>query len=130
MGINMSNLILKEKMRQIITQGMSIAPQTVYQSLNVYQENFGADDFFNNAAIAFSQQGPLVSLICLNCSNNDIDEFLSRQLYANLELSAPHMKIPLWILQIIFHQPRVNIFVSMSQIITMNLLKFLIWFIL
>ncbi len=82
----MSNLILKEKMRQIITQGMSIAPQTVYQSLNVYQENFGADDFFNNAAIAFSQQGPLVSLICLNCSNNDIDEFLSRQLYANLEI--------------------------------------------
>ena len=54
--------------------------------MNIYRDHFGVDDFFHEAALSFSQQGPLVSLICLNCADSEIDEFLSRQLYANLEV--------------------------------------------
>lgn len=82
----MNNLSLKEKMQQVITQSMTLTPQAVYHSLNVYQKSFGSDDFFCNAALSFSLQGPLVSLICLNCSDKEVDEFLFRQPYPNLEI--------------------------------------------
>lgn len=82
----MDQSLLKENLQSIIIQSISLAPQTTYNSLNVYRNHFGADDFFHKAALTFSQQGPLVSLLCLNCADSDIDEFLSRQLYANLEI--------------------------------------------
>ncbi len=83
---NMNNLLLKEKMQHVITQSMNLTPQAVYHSLSVYQKSFGSDDFFCNSALSFSLQGPLVSLICLNCSDKEVDEFLSRQPYSNLEI--------------------------------------------
>lgn len=82
----MNNISSKEKLQSIITQSINLAPQTTYESLRVYKKLFGPDDFFRHSAVTFSQGGPLVSLICLNCSDEDIDEFLSRQLYSNLEI--------------------------------------------
>ena len=73
-------------MQHVITQSMNLTPQAVYHSLSVYQKSFGSDDFFCNSALSFSLQGPLVSLICLNCSDKEVDEFLSRQPYSNLEI--------------------------------------------
>lgn len=82
----MDQLLLKENLQSAIIKSITLAPQATYHSLNVYRNHFGADAFFHKTALTFSQQGPLVSLICLNCADSDIDEFLSRQLYANLEI--------------------------------------------
>ena len=82
----MNNISLKNDLQSIITKSITLAPQTTYESLRVYRNHFGTDDFFNRAALTFSQQGPLVSLICLNCADSNVDHFLSHQLYANLEI--------------------------------------------
>lgn len=82
----MNNLSSKEKLQYIITQSISLAPQTTYESLRVYKKFFGADKFFQYSAKEFTQNSPLVSLICLNCLDTEVDEFLSRQLYSNLEI--------------------------------------------
>lgn len=82
----MDQSLLKKNLQSAIIQSISLVPQTTYNGLNIYRDHFGVDDFFHEAALSFSQQGPLVSLICLNCADSEIDEFLSRQLYANLEV--------------------------------------------
>lgn len=82
----MDHLSLQEELQSVIMQSITLAPQTTLNNLNIYKKHFGADNFYTQASLAFSQQGPLVSLICINCPDNDIDEFLSRQLYANLEV--------------------------------------------
>ena len=83
----MNELLLKEQLQSTIMQSMEhLSQETVYGTLKIYKNYFGADDFFNQCALTISQQGPLVSLICLNCSDNYIDEILSRQLYSNLEV--------------------------------------------
>lgn len=83
----MNELLLKEQLQTVILQSMEyLSPQIVYNGLKTYKESFGADDFFNQCASTISQKGPLVSLICLNCSDDYVDEFLSRQLYSCLEI--------------------------------------------
>ncbi len=82
----MDYLSLKDELQSVILQSITLAPQTTYHNLDVYKKHFGIDDFFNQAALAFSQQGPLVSLICISCPDSDIDDFLSHQLYSNLEV--------------------------------------------
>ena len=78
---------LKKEMQSSIAQGAIYLPhQVVFNGLNTYKLIFGVDDFFQEYALAFSQKGPLVSLVCLNCADDDINEFLARQLYSNLEV--------------------------------------------
>ena len=79
--------LLKENLQTVITQSMDRLPlPTVYNGLKTYKTNFEADDFYNHCALTVSQRGPLVSLICLNCPDDYVDEFLSRQLYSSLEI--------------------------------------------
>ena len=88
----MKHASLKEELQSVILQSITLAPQTTYNNLNIYKKNFGVDEFFHRASLAFSQQGPLVSLICINCPDSDIDAFLSSQFYSNLEVvrTAPN----------------------------------------
>lgn len=83
----MNSSALKEKMQFSITQSIEyLSLKTVYNGLSTYKYTFGDDVFFKNTVRSVSQEGPLVSLICLNCSDDYIDEFLSRQLYSNIEI--------------------------------------------
>lgn len=78
---------LKKEMQSSIAQSaVYLPPQMVFNGLNTYRLIFGCDDFFQEYALAFSRKGPLISLICLNCADDYVDEFLSRQLYSNLEV--------------------------------------------
>lgn len=78
---------LKKEMQSSIAQSaVYLPPQMVFNGLSTYKLIFGNDDFFQEYALTFSRKGPLVSLICLNCADDYVDEFLSRQLYSNLEV--------------------------------------------
>ncbi len=83
----MDTSLLKKEMQSSIAQSaVYLPPQIVFNGLNTYKLIFGADDFFQEYALTFSQKGPLVSLVCFNCADDEIDEFLSRQFYSNLEV--------------------------------------------
>ncbi len=83
----MDSTSLKKEMQLSIIQSMEhLPPQIILKGLSTYKLFFGNDSFFKNYALSASQISPQVSLICLNCSDNYVDEFLSRQLYSNLEV--------------------------------------------
>lgn len=83
----MDTSMLKKEMQSSIAQSaVYLPPQTVFNGLNTYKLIFGSDDFFQDYALSFSRKGPMVSLLCLNCADDYVDEFLSRQLYSNLEV--------------------------------------------
>lgn len=84
----MDDALLKTQLQSTLKQSIALAlpSYTIYSVLKTYRATFGLDSFFYSTALGLSQSGPLVSLICLNCPDSNIDEFLSRQLYANLEI--------------------------------------------
>lgn len=57
-----------------------------YESLKIYKNTFGSDSFTEEVESLVRSNGPLVSLICLNCPDEMIDEFLLNQNYSNLEV--------------------------------------------
>ena len=81
-----TSMLKKELQSSIAQSAIYLPPQTVFNGLNTYKLIFGSDDFFQDYALSFSRKGPMVSLLCLNCADDSVDEFLSRQLYSNLEV--------------------------------------------
>ena len=83
----MTNTSPKEEMQLLIQQSADLENiQAVSEALKIYKKTFGSDDFVKKYESLIYTNGPLVSLICLNCPDNMIDEFLSRQTYVNLEV--------------------------------------------
>ena len=84
----MDNISPKKEMQRIILQYIeNHAMQDAYKSLEIYKNVFGADSFTDDCeSLAATTMLPLVSLICLSCSDEYIDEYLSRQVYSNIEV--------------------------------------------
>lgn len=61
----MDHLSLQEELQSVIMQSITLAPQTTRNNLNIYKKHFGADNFYTQASLAFSQQSPLVSSFVL-----------------------------------------------------------------
>lgn len=77
----------KEEMQLLIQQSAdSQNIQAVSEALKIYKKTFGTDDFTKKYENLILTNGPLVSLICLNCPDDMIDNFLSEQTYSNLEI--------------------------------------------
>lgn len=83
----MNKLSAKEEMQLLIQQCIDTnSMQDAYESLKIYEKTFGTDSFTLNCHKSVYSHGPLVSLICLNCSDTKTDTFLSVQNYSNLEV--------------------------------------------
>lgn len=83
----MNHLSPKKEMQLLIQQCFHTNAFTdTYEALKLYKASFGSDDFFAEYYPQISPYGPLVSLICLNCTENFSDEFISQQNYINLEV--------------------------------------------
>ncbi len=84
----MNKLTAKEKLQLILKQNIEEQKfSNAYENLKIYIKTFGFDNFSNNYKVIIHQYiNPLVSLICLNCSDKSIDHFLSYQHYSNLEI--------------------------------------------
>lgn len=83
----MNHLSPKEEMQFLIQQCFHANALTdTYEALILYKTTFGSDCFFTEYYPQIRPHGPLVSLICLNCTDNFVDEFISHQNYINLEV--------------------------------------------
>lgn len=83
----MKSNFAKDEMQSLIQQTLDFQNyQVTYESLKIYQKTFGTDEFFDKYSNIICSYGPLVSLICLNCPNEMIDNFLLNQNYTNLEV--------------------------------------------
>ena len=77
----MKKLSPKEEMQQIITKLITTEnTHAISESLKIYEKTFGIDAFY------LSVNQPMVSLICLDVSDDYVDDFLSKQTYQNLEI--------------------------------------------
>lgn len=56
------------------------------QGLSIYQNTFGKDSFYMEMSNSYLKEEPLLSLICLNVSDSQIEDFLSNQTYTNIEV--------------------------------------------
>lgn len=83
----MASLSAKEEMQTLIRQSASEAPATAYEALLIYQKTFGEDLFVTETLPVLYPYGPLVALICLNCPDAVVDDFLARQNYHNVEIA-------------------------------------------
>ena len=66
---------LKEHSFDVLTQG-----------LVVYEQTYGKDSFYTEMIDSYIIDEPLISLICLNASDEEVDTFLSTQNYLNIEI--------------------------------------------
>lgn len=82
----MALLSAKEEMQSLIQKSCDSNPEAAYEALLIYQKTFGADSFVHNTLPALYSHGPLVALICLNCADAIVEDFLARQHYQNLEI--------------------------------------------
>lgn len=83
----MENLSPKQEMQMLLMQCLDQqAYEAAAEGLKTYEQTFGKDAFSESCSALFPQDGPQVSLICLNVPDEMIDEYLSRQNYINLEI--------------------------------------------
>ena len=83
----MKELSPKEEMQQIITNLIATNnTQAISESVKIYSKSFGIDDFCLSVYSNPTSQ-PLISLICLDISDEDLEHFLSTQTWHNLEIA-------------------------------------------
>lgn len=84
----MDNISPKKEMQHIISQCIeNHTMEDAYKCLEIYKNTFGSDSFTENCELIITTSTlPLVSLICLSCPDEYIDEYLSRQVYSNIEV--------------------------------------------
>ncbi len=75
----------KEEMQELIKR--STNSYETYEALKIYTHTFGNDEFSKGYYNVINKNGPLVSLICMNCNDNVIDDFIAHQSYLNLEIA-------------------------------------------
>lgn len=78
---------IRSEMQAILKEGLETRSfDTLVQCLTVYEQTYGQDSFYIKIANSFVIDEPLISLICLNICDEEIDTFLSNQHYYNIEL--------------------------------------------
>ena len=83
----MDNLSPKKEMERIILQYIeNHTIQDACKCLEIYKNAFGSDSFTEQCKLLIAATLPPVSLICLSCPDEYIDEYLSRQVYSNIEI--------------------------------------------
>lgn len=84
----MAVLSPQEEMMHLIIQCIENKDyKTASDCLSIYKNSFGMDTFFTSCDMLLdSTRQPLVSLICINCTDADIDTFLTSQSYCNFEI--------------------------------------------
>ena len=84
----MDHISPQEEMQRIISQCIeSHTMKDASKCMEIYKNTFGSDSFTENCELLISATTlPMVSLICLSCPDEYIDEYLSRQVYSNIEV--------------------------------------------
>lgn len=83
----MSTSSPKENMQMIIQQCIHNNDWfSAYESFKIYTNTFHSDDFIQKYQPKVLPYGPLVSLICLHCTDDFVESFLEQQNYCNLEI--------------------------------------------
>lgn len=84
--IHMPNLS-KEEMQNSIDKFLNTnLPLEALNFLKSYVSTYGKDTFVSDRREALIPYAPQVSLICLNCTDETVNNFLSEQTYSNLEI--------------------------------------------
>ena len=78
----------KEEMMQLISTCIENQDfQTARECLKIYSNSFGADEFFDSCTLSLlNDNGPRVSLICLDVSASTLEDYLAVEPYKNLEI--------------------------------------------
>lgn len=78
---------IKEEMQCIIRKCVAECQEDVLQQcLQVYEETLGKDEFYKEIVRENRKNRIQVSLICIDMSEEDINEFLEAQTYTNIEI--------------------------------------------
>lgn len=84
---NMYKISAKEEMQTLIKQCIQKGTSAnVREALQIYKKTFGIDDFVNTYEYYAHFDFPLISLICLDNSNETLEFFLQNQYYSNIEI--------------------------------------------
>ena len=69
----------KEEMMQLISTCIENQDfQTARECLKIYSNSFGADEFFDSCTLSLlNDNGPRVSLICLDVSASTLEDYLA-----------------------------------------------------
>lgn len=83
-----TNSHLQDEMKQLIEDCFSKHSYTTAQKcLSIYQNTFGFDKFYLSCELdILCETGPQVSIFCLDNSSSNIDGFLVKQKYKNLDI--------------------------------------------
>lgn len=78
----------QEEMTQLILTCIESGDYTTAtECLSIYRNTFGEDSFFDSCMLSLLNcNGPKVSLICLDVSDSTLEDYLSSELYKNLEI--------------------------------------------
>lgn len=84
---NMYKISAKEEMQTLIKQCIQKGTSAnIREALQIYKKTFGIDDFVNTYDYYAHFDFPLISLICLDNSNETLEFFLQNQYYSNIEI--------------------------------------------
>lgn len=78
----------QKEMQQIIRTSIADRSwQLASECLDIYLKTFGYDDFYTEHALTLiCENGPSVTLICIQCDSDYIDDFVIQQQYKNLDV--------------------------------------------
>lgn len=78
----------KKEMQQIILECItSHSYQTAAECLSIYQKTFGQDEFHSECELTLiCENGPSVSLICIDSDADSVNNFIKQQQYKNLDV--------------------------------------------
>lgn len=78
----------QEEMAQLILTCIQNSNfSTARECLHIYQGTFGEDDFFDSVTLTLlNENGPKVSLLCLDVSDVTLEKYLAVETYQNLEI--------------------------------------------
>ena len=78
----------KKEMQQIIRECItSHSYQTAAECLSIYQKTFGQDEFHSECELTLiCEDGPSVSLICIDSDADSVNNFIKQQQYKNLDV--------------------------------------------
>lgn len=83
----MYKISAKEEMQTLIKQCIQKGTSAnIREALQIYKKTFGIDDFVNTYDYYAHFDFPLISLICLDNSNETLEFFLQNQYYSNIEI--------------------------------------------
>lgn len=59
---------------------------TLIQCMAIYEKTFGRDSFYLDIANSYVKDEPLLTLVCFQLNDEQVDNFLSSQTYSNIEI--------------------------------------------